>query len=125
MPLRKITIPSPVQLVDPATGAPVEPPNGLLDFRTFIVKLYGNPLWAESVLAAVAQRAIDAALATANGHLTISEEDWKFLDAAAKNPRTMVMGANGSVVIAGLSFHPSLSGQVVPFQLAVINAESV
>jgi len=125
MPQKKITIPPAIQLIDPNTGVPVEPPTGTLDFQTFILKLFGNPLWVESALAAVAQRSINAALATADGHLTISEEDWKFLEAAAKNPRLMVMGAGGSQVIPGLGFHPSLAGQVVPFQLAIINAETM
>jgi hypothetical protein len=125
MPQKKITIPAPIQFTDPASGALIETPDGTLDFAAFIGKLQANPLWAETWQAAVAQRAINAAMKDANGHLTISEEDWKFLETAAKQPRTMVMSQQGSGVIPGLGFHPSLSGQVVPFQLAIINAETI
>jgi hypothetical protein len=125
MPQKKITIPVPIQFTDPATGVAIETPDGTLDFATFIGKLQANPLWAETWQAALAQRAINAAMKDANGHLTISEEDWKFLETAAKQPRMMFMGPQGSGVIPGLGLHPSLSGQVVPFQLAIINAETV
>ena len=125
MPQKKITIPAPIKFVDPATGAVIDTPDGTFDFAAFMGKLNSNPLWAETFQAAMAQRSINAAMSTANGHLTISEEDWKFLETAARAPKTMIVGPNGSGVIAGLGFHPSLSGQVVPFQLAIINAETV
>ena len=125
MPQKKITILAPIKFTDPSTGAPIETPDGLLDFASFMAKLNANPLWAETWQAASAQRSINAAMKDANGHLTISEEDWKFLETAAKQPRTMVMSQQGSGVIPGLGFHPSLAGQVVPFQLAIINAETV
>jgi hypothetical protein len=125
MPQKKITIPAPIKFVDPASGTLLEAPDATLDFAAFIGKLNSNPLWAETFQAAMAQRSITAAMATANGHLTISEEDWKFLETAAKNPRTMIMSGSGSGVMPGLGFHPSLAGQVVPFQLAIINAETV
>jgi hypothetical protein len=125
MPQKKITIPAPIKFVDPASGVPLEASDATLDFTVFMAKLNSNPLWAETFQAAMAQRSITAALATANGHLTISEEDWKFLEMAAKNPKTMIMTGSGSGVIPGLGFHPSLAGQVVPFQLAIINAETL
>ena len=125
MPQKKIVIPPPISFTDPITGAPVQAPDGQLDFPGFLARLNTNPLWAESWQAAMAQRSINAAMKEANGHLTISEEDWKFLEAAAKNPRTMVNGPGGTAVITGLGFVPSLSGQIVPFQLAIINAETV
>jgi hypothetical protein len=125
MPQKKIIIPAPIQFIDPTTGAPSDSPDGKLDFATFIAKLNTNPLWAETFQAAMAQRSISAAMSTANGHLTISEEDWKFLETAAKTPRTMFLGPNGSGVITGLGYHPGLAGQIVPFQLAIINAETV
>jgi hypothetical protein len=125
MPQKKIVIPPPIQFVEPTTGEAIESPDGKLDFATFLAKINANPLWAETWQAAMAQRSISQAMKAANGHLTISEEDWKFLETAAKNPRTMVMGPGGSGVVPGLGFHPALSGQVVPFQLAIINAETV
>lgn len=126
MPQKKITIPAPIHFTDPATGAPIDSPDGTLDFAAFMAKLNSNPLWSETWQAGMAQRSINEALKTANGHLTISEEDWKFLEQAAKQPRTMIFGMGGqSGVIPGLGFHPSLSGQIVPFQLAIINAETV
>jgi hypothetical protein len=125
MPQKKITIPAPIKFVDPSSGEPLESPDATLAFAAFIAKLNSNPLWAETFQAALAQRSISAALATANGHLTISEEDWKFLETAARTPKTMIVSPQGSGVVPGLGFHPSLAGQVVPFQLAIINAETV
>jgi hypothetical protein len=129
MPQKKIVIPPPIALRNPINGEPVEGPDGVLTFADFLGKLNSNPLWAETFQAAMAQRSITAALETAtkasDAHLLISEEDWKFLESAARNPRTMIFGAGGSGVIAGLGFHPSLAGQIVAYQLAVINAETI
>lgn len=126
MPQKKIVIPPPIHLLHPETGAPVEGPEGLFDFGSFLNKLNSNPLWVESWQAGMAQRSIGAAFTSAKeGHFVISEEDWKFLETAAKNPRMMLLGAGQSAVIPGLGIHPSLAGQVIPFQLAIINAETV
>ena len=125
MPQKRIAIPDPIRLVDPTTGLPLEAPEATLNFAAFMAKINSNPLWAETLQAAMAQRSINAALASANGHLTISEEDWKFLETAAKTPKTMIVSPQGSGVVPGLGFHPSLAGQLVPFQLAIINAETV
>jgi hypothetical protein len=130
MPQKKIVIPPPISFRNPANGEPVEGPDGVLTFADFIGKLNSNPLWAETFQAAMAQRSINAALeasakTTDSAHLLISEEDWKFLETAAKNPRTMIFGPGGSGVVPGLGFHPSLAGQIVPFQLSIINAETV
>ena len=104
----------------------VEGPDGLLDFGTFLNKLNANPLWAETWQAGMAQRSIGTAFASAKeGHFVISEEDWKFLETAAKNPRMMLFGGGQTAVIPGLGLHPSLAGQVVVYQLAIINAETV
>jgi len=125
MPQKKITILPPIRFVDPTTGLPVEHDEGLLTFEAFMAKLNSNPLWAESWQASMAQRSIGEALKSAKTHLVIAEEDWKFLETAAKTPRTMIIGPGGSGVIAGLGFHPSLAGQVVPMQLAIIEAETL
>ena len=125
MPQKKIVIPPPIRFIEPTTGVVLDGPENCLDFPAFMSRINSNPLWSESWQAAVAQRSIGTAMGDANGHLVISEEDWKFLETAAKNPRTMLVGAGGSGVIAGLGFHPALSGQIVHFQLAIINAETI
>lgn len=130
MPQKKIVIPPPIYFKDPTTGERVDGPEGVLSFADFIRKLHSNPLWAESLQAAMAQRSINSAMEEASkvndsAHILISEEDWKFLETAARNPRTMVFGAGGSGTIPGLGYHPSLAGQIVAFQLAVINAETI
>ena len=125
MPQKKIVIPPPIQFIEPSTGAVLEGDDNKLSFDGFVARLNSNPMWGESWQAGMAQRSIAQAMKTANGHLMISEEDWKFLETAAKNPRTMLMGPGGSGVVPGLGFHPALSGQIVPFQLAIINAETV
>ncbi len=129
MPLKKITIPAAIQLVDPSTGAMLPPPDGILTFEAFLDKLMTNPLWGEHWKAAMAQQSIRAAfkaLPDGQHDLSISEDDWVFLDTAAKQPRmTVYLAGGGATVISGLGLHPSLAGQVVPMQLAVINAETV
>jgi hypothetical protein len=124
MPQRNISIPNDVHFVDPTTGLLVEGPDGVLNFDNFLAKLFCNPLWGETWQAAMAQRSIRAA-SRSDGFLLVSEEDWKFLETAAKNPRTMIIGPTGTGIVPGLGFHPSLAGQVVQFQLAVINAETI
>ncbi len=56
--------------------------------------------------------------------MTISEEDWAFLEQAVRTPRTTTFGLGGDArVMSGFGFHPALSGQLVPFSLAIVNAE--
>jgi hypothetical protein len=130
MPQRKITIPSPIQIIDPESGQSVPAPQGVLDFQAFLTKLFSNPLWNESWKHGMAQQSISRALkeATAKNEptLMVAEEDWEFLATAAKNPRTAVLIAGaGMQVISGFGYLPSVAGQIVPMQLAVINAEVV
>ncbi len=46
MPQRKISIPAPITFLDPGTGLPVPPPQGVLTFADFVGRLAANPLWA-------------------------------------------------------------------------------
>lgn len=126
MPQRKITFPAAVQLVDPERGQPIEGPEGTLTFENFIAKLFANPLWNESWKHGMAQQSIARALKEGVGSIVIAEEDWDYLSAAAKNPRTVLFVAGAGMQIQpGLGYHPSIAGQVVPMQLAIINAEMV
>jgi hypothetical protein len=130
MPQRRIPILGPIELVDPDTGQPAQGPQAVLDFKGFLQKLFANPLWNESWKHGLAQQSISNALQMAMAKnepcFVIADEDWEFLNAAAKHPRTtaFVVGA-GLQVISGLGYHPSVAGQIVPMQLAVINAETI
>lgn len=130
MPQRKITIPSPIQFLDPETDQPAQGPQSLLDFASFVSKLWANPLWNESWRHGMAQRSIASALkaapAAGESTLLIAGEDWEFLATAAKNPRTSVLIAGmGMQIVPGIGYLPSVAGQLVPMQLAIIDAEIV
>ncbi len=124
MPQKKIIIPPPIRFTNTVTGEPIALPDGELTFEAFVGKLNENPLWAESYQAALAQRSIRQALATRHPdvQIVISEEDWKFLESAAKTPRTLIPGMG---VIAGLGYTPGFASQLVVFQAAIINAETI
>jgi hypothetical protein len=130
MPQRKIIIPAPIQIVDPESGQQIPAPQGILDFASFLTKLFTNPLWNESWKHGLAQQSIMRSFketsAKNEASFLLAEDDWEFLSTAAKTPRTSVLIAGaGMQVIAGFGFLPSVAGQIVPMQLAVINAESV
>jgi hypothetical protein len=130
MPQRKIVFPEPVQIRDPDSGQALTGPEGLLDFASFLRKLFTNPLWNESWKQGMAQRsiaqAVKEAVAGKASTLLIAEEDWEFLVTAAKTPRTAVLVAGmGMQIIPGFGYLPSIAGQLVPMQLAIINAEAV
>lgn len=129
MPQRRIVIPAPIQLVDPGSGQPGAGPHGMLDFAGFIAKLWSNPLWNESWKHGLAQQSISRALKEAIAKneevLILAEEDWEFLVAAAKNPRSAMLIIDvGMQIMPGIGYLPSVAGQIVPMQLAIINAES-
>ena len=130
MPQRKIVFPESVQLLDPDSGQPLAGPEGLLDFTSFLRKLFNNPLWNESWKQGMAQRsiaqAVKEAIAEKRPAVLIAEEDWEFLATAAKTPRSAVFVAGmGMQVISGFGYHPAVAGQLIPMQLAIINAEVV
>lgn len=130
MPQRKIVLPEPVQIVDPDTDKPLPGPEGLLDFPNFLKKVFSNPLWNESWKHGLAQRSIAQAVKDAVSKkepaFVIAEEDWEFLSTAVKAPRSaMLLAGVGMQVVPGFGYLPTVAGQIIPLQLAIINAEQV
>lgn len=130
MPQRRILIPAPIQIRDPDSGQPVAGPGGLLDFASFVAKLWSNPLWNESWKHGLAQQSIARALKEAIDKdekvLVIAEEDWEFLATAAKAPRSAVLVAGiGMQIVPGIGYLPSVAGQIVAMQVAIIDAEAI
>ena len=125
MPQRLIIIPAPIAFVDPETQIPVQGPQSKLDFAGFLAKLWTNPMWNESWQHGLAQRSIatafKAASAAGEGSFLIAGEDWELLAMAAKTPRTVAAGQ----IVPGIGYMPAFASQVLPMQLAIINAEVV
>lgn len=87
-------------------------------------------MWNESWKHGSAQLSISRAMKEAATKdekvLIIAEEDWQFLVEAAKTPRSAVLvNGVGMQVMPGIGYLPSVAGQIVPMQLAIINAESI
>ncbi len=122
MPQRKIKILPPIEIKDPLTGVSA----GELTFQQFMERVYNHPLWNEGIKAAKAQLAIRNALSTAIAEgkhdVVIAEEDWAFAHRAVEQPKTSL--ADGSTV-AGLGFIPSAAAIVLPYMLAIAEAEQV
>jgi hypothetical protein len=129
MPQRRIKIPEPIHFKDLLTGLPIPGAIGTLDFQGFLIKLFANPLWNESWKHGQAQqsitRAYQDAVSKKEGTFDIAEEDWTFLVNAAKTPKTAVFTEAGIQVITGFLYSPTMAAQILPMQLAVINAETV
>jgi hypothetical protein len=121
MPLRKVTVPPPITLTDPLTGQPVEPPNNLLTFHDFLVRLFNNPLWNDSYQNMVAQRAIADAFKTTESAVTIAEDDWELLERAVQKPQ--IATPNGTAT--GFGFQPWVAQQLLEFCDAIVKAARV
>lgn len=127
MPQRYIKVPDPVVLKNPEGEPLVESdgtPKAPLTLKDIILKLMHNPLWTESYNNIRAADAINRAVEKADGVIVLSEEDWKKLETAVQNPRTVVLGSGGSQVIVGLGYHPAIVTQVLPLLDAIVNASS-
>lgn len=128
MPIRIITIPPPVAILDPITRKPALDPTGApqtCDFALVLSRLMANPVWSETYAAMRAQAAIMDAFERADGgQLELAEEDWLKLKAAAESPRTHVDTAQGPQLVAGLGMHPAVSRQVVPLLAAIVEAKT-
>lgn len=126
MPKRRIQIPAAITLIDPDTGAASKDPHARLDFRAFLLRLFANPLWNESYRAMVAQAAIlNAFDACTSSHIELAEEDWYYLEQAAKLPRTASVTSGGLHVVPGIGFTPAVAGQLVSLFQAVLQAEQL
>jgi hypothetical protein len=121
---RKISVPKPIRLVDPISGASSSGPEGTLTFRGFLDRAFQNPLWNESMKNGLAQLAIARAAQEAeeqgNDSFVLSEEDWQLLEQAVQHPKTAL--GTGQVIF-GFGYLPTMARQLIPMQDAVVRAE--
>lgn len=94
-----------------------------LTFCKFLERVFQNPLWNESWKHGQAQLAISQLAQQAEEKseesFVVSEEDWAFLEKATKFPQTAMASGH---TIPGFGYIPSIARQIVPLQLAVIEA---
>jgi len=122
VPQKRITFPAPIAVIHPLTGTKTDQ---VITFRSFIEQVFQNPIWNGSYQSARAQRSISDAAQSAEEKkettFVISEEDWKILEQAVRDPKIAM--ANGEVV-PGFGYQPTFARQILPMQEAVIQAES-
>lgn len=121
MPMRYITKPADVTLVNPVTKEPLisDGKPAVWTFDQLVHRLMANPLWVENLSAMRAQKSILDALENAqDGILVLAEDDWQKLKEAAETPRTTV--DNG--VSHGLGLHPTIASQLLPLLMRIIEA---
>ena len=114
MPIKYITIPEPITLVEPTTKEPLKDEKGEtkpVAFSDFIGKLLFNPMWAENYKSIKSAKAIDKAFSAANGVVQLAEEDWKKLKDLVENPKQ------------GYGYHAAVMPQLLPFLDAIVEAK--
>ena len=125
MPIRSITIPDPVKLIDPVnkkeipgdevdkeTGKPKPAP--AITMKDFVGKLLFNPMWAENYKNIKAAKAIDKAFDKVEGEVQLAEDDWKKLKELVENPKQ-----------GGYGYHAAVMPQLLPFLDAIMEAKEV
>lgn len=127
MPIRYITKPAEVALVNPVTKEPlIDKDTGKQAVWTFdqiMHRLMHNPLWNETLAAMRSQQAImDALEGAIEGVIAIAEEDWTLLKQAAETPRTQIETPQGAAVATGLGLHPTIQRQLLPLLMRIIDA---
>jgi hypothetical protein len=115
MPLKYVTIPEAITLLEPTTKEPLKDEKGVVKpvtFYDFIGKLLFNPKWAENYKAIKAAKAIDKAFekAAPKTVVQLAEEDWKRLHDLIENPA----GQYG--------YHAAVMPQLLPFLDAIMEA---
>ena len=120
MQMRKIKIPPPVDIID--GGKAVQ----AVTFKDFLERVFTNPMWMETWKHGRAQLSItqsfDQAVERSEDFFVVSEEDWNFLDTAAKAP--LSAGPSGAV-IKGFGYLPQFARYIVPLTNAIIEAEKL
>lgn len=114
MPIRYITVPPPVTLIDPVTNEPLKNAAGELEkpisFDTIIIRLMAHTLWSETYANTKAQHEVMQALkAQSGGVISLGDEDWQKLKQAAESPRF-------------LAFNPVIIYQLLPLLTAIMDA---
>ena len=120
MPTRKITVPAPVEIIEPMSRKPT---GDKVIFADILWRLLGNPLWQESfaamrshaTLAKKLNEVIDGA-----AEFEIGEDDWALLKQAVETPRTVV----GGQIMNGFAFNPAIVGQLVPLLTPIMEASA-
>lgn len=125
MPTKFITIPDPVQFVDPRTKQTLTGPGNSLSFGDLLHKVMDNPKWGQTYKLIKAADAIMAAYDEADDNvMVLSEEDHKQLKEAVENPKVLVLFDSAPAQTqSGFGIHPRLSRQLIPLCDAVILAE--
>lgn len=130
MPTRYIEVLKAPQTRDPLSGELVFREDGSPDYiTTFTIheRLMHNPKWVENYQNMRAAEAIEEAVETAqksgSKYIELSEEDWLIYAEAAENPKSLFIGKNGPVIVAGPGIHPTLVRQILPFFRAIIEAK--
>lgn len=128
MPQRYIKVPSPIQLVDPEKGEPLKDDEGKpqkpVDLKVMIQKLLHNPVWTESYPNVRSADAITKAVAAGNGVVVLAEDDWKKLEAAVQNPKSVIVMGGSPQVVGGFGYHPIITPQILPLLDAIVNAST-
>jgi hypothetical protein len=120
MPIRLITRPPDVQIVDPVSKATTA--GAVITFGDVVQRLLSGPRWTESLRAMRAQGAVIRAM-EGPGAVALAEEDWKTLRDCAETPMVTLFDAQGGLVtVAGLGYHPAIACQLVPLLLAITTA---
>ena len=106
MPIKYVTIPAPITLVDPATKTVLKDEKGEsvpVTFHDFVSKLLFNPLWAENYKNIKSAKAIESAFEANAKIAPLAEEDWKKLRDIVENPK------------GGYGYHAAVMPQLLPF----------
>lgn len=131
MPKKWIEFPPKVMFYDPATKEAIKDKDGKetsMDFEEFLSALMGNPLWNEGFAQAQAQDSIMRAFEEAKEQnapgMWVAEEDHKFLEKSAKEPKTVLIIGGTAQIMNGFGRHPSMSRQFLTLQESIIKAKS-
>ena len=114
MPIKYVTIPEAITLLEPTTKEPLKDEKGIVKpvtFYDFIGKQLFNPLWAENYKNIKSAKAIDKAFSASNGVAQLAEEDWKKLKDLVENPK------------GGYGYHAAVMPQLLPFLDAIMEAK--
>ena len=131
---RWIEFPEAVKFYEPHSKKPImvrdedgaEKPDEM-DMKAFMSVMMANPVWNEGYAQAAAQETImesfEEAWEKAPG-FWVADEDFKFLEPCAKNPRQVIIVNGQGHEVKGFGRHPSMARQYVRLQESVIRAKT-
>lgn len=145
---RKIIIPDTIQLYNAVTGDPIKDSTGTLTFKEFMDRIFRNPVWMQNWKAGLAMKSIRKSLkeglerklevaevaagaetvdelaarrTAAHRYMIVADDDWAILEQCAKEPKMLIPQTGGT--IDGFAVPPEFADQILPFQLAIIDAK--